>query len=41
MQTEFGGTQSPSQNVTGQKWAESIRFRTNRYISINTNFDGK
>ena len=28
MQTEFGGTRSRDQNVTGRKWAESGRFRT-------------
>ena len=29
MQSEFGGTQSRDQNVTGRKWAEDGRFQTN------------
>ena len=36
MQTEFGGARFCDQNVTGRQW--TILYR---YISVNTDFDGK
>ena len=36
MQAEFGGARLRDQNVTGKQW--TILYR---YISVNTDFDGK
>ena len=40
MQTEFGSVWSPDQNFTGRKMGRKLTI-LNRYILVDTNFDGK